>query len=132
MHPETVPTRYRSALGDGRERQVPCTSCHLVTYALDSLCDRCFADGLVDGDELIITVGAGVFRPGALDTGRFAGSVEAGTVGTFRAGVAGMLANWLAIEVDATLVATPDAEGLRDVDVAIVPLTPGQVARPAR
>lgn len=34
--------RYRTPLGDRRERPVPCRSCRRDTFALDAMCDECF------------------------------------------------------------------------------------------
>jgi hypothetical protein len=124
MTTETIPTRYRSALGDTRERAVRCLSCGTETYAFDALCDRCFPGSLTEGVELVITIDAGVITDP--DEHRFAGTVEAGTPGTY-AGLHPNLPNWLLVKVAGDLIATAIPEGLPDG--GLVPVTATQVTK---
>lgn len=133
--PTTDPTtpavkgdRYRSELGDRRERPVQCQRCASSTYAFDRLCDRCFVNVLDVGDELVITAtNAGVILNA--DDHRFAGTVAAGTLGRYAGRHPNAaLADWLLVEVDAGYVATPDAEVI-PTPTALAPLRPSHVGR---
>lgn len=129
----TIPGRYTSALGDKRERPVPCQSCRADTFALDGLCDRCFVDGLEDGTPLTIVTGNNGVLLGIEDS-RFAGSIpDAGVVGLYRGRHPNprLGADWLIVEVDAELVATLDSEGITFQATVVVPLHAGAVTRAA-
>lgn len=125
------PTRYTSALGDRRERPVPCHLCRAETFAFDGLCNACFVNELEDGDPVtIVTDNNGVLL--GIEDSRFAGVVRVGTVGLFRGRHpnARLGADWLVVEVDAELVATLDSEGLAGVQpTAFVPLHAGAITK---